>query len=146
MNTITYTIIMYMLDKNSGMLLLYIYDFCITLLFMHTCTVPNGLNTDKCNPRCEVRQCCDRNEDGEYVCFCLQAKANSPDEYIKRPCESMSLIVACTGGGVSWDTYPLPKYWPSVTVHKCYVVIILFFMMAYPQSSNIHSIHPPNKR
>ena len=63
----------------------------------HACaymyTVPNGVNTNKCNPRCEIRQCCDRNEVGDYECFCLQAKVNNPDEYVKRPCESMSFVV-----------------------------------------------------
>ena len=60
------------------------------------------MNTDRCNPSCGVRQCCDRNEDGEYECFCLQAKINNPDEYIKRPCESKSVVA----NSMHWDAGP----------------------------------------
>ena len=60
--------------------------------FLHTHVVPKGMNTDRCNPSCHVRQCCDRNEEGDYECFCLQAKVNNPEEYVKRPCESMSFV------------------------------------------------------
>ena len=67
--------------------------FISVLSCAHTCTVPNGVNTDRCNPSCGVRQCCDRNEDGDYECFCLQAKVNSPKQYVKRPCESMLFVV-----------------------------------------------------
>lgn len=51
--------------------------------------VPTGLNTDQCNPRCAARQCCDRDDENNYQCFCIQSAANDPERYIKRPCEGM---------------------------------------------------------
>ena len=67
---------------------------------------------DKCNPSCGVRQCCDRNEDDEYECFCLQAKVNNPEEYIKRPCESMSLVA----DSIHWGTWLGREGYPRILV------------------------------
>lgn len=66
----------------------------VILLFL-TCefAAPNGINTDRCDPQCESHQCCDRDEEGNHKCFCLQAKVNNHKEYVKRPCESMYIHI-----------------------------------------------------
>ena len=62
--------------------------------FHFTCVVPSGLYTERCNPRCEAHQCCDKDGEGVYKCFCLQAKVNNWKEYVKRPCESMYGVIS----------------------------------------------------
>lgn len=61
-----------------------------------TCT--DAVNSGMCAPKCKPHQCCQRDGEGNYRCFCLQEYANNPGITISQ----VGVIVFSTGTHVQF--------------------------------------------